>query len=318
MNLVDVLRARRRIGPFIRRTPLIDSRWLSDASDSRVWVKVESLQVANSFKSRGAFNAVLALIERRASSRLVTASAGNHGRALAVAAERFSLPLTVFTPADAPRTKLDAIRRHRATLRAEGRDYDDAERMAKSFAEETGAMFVSPYNDVDVIQGAATIALEMFEDRPDLDTIVVPIGGGGLIGGIAAATRALKPSCRVIGVEAAASCAFHTSVKAGHLVEIVPAPTLADGLAGNPDPGTITFPMIQNFVDDIATVDEDAIRKAIAGLVASEHLIAEGAGAVAIAAVLAGRIAVARRSLGLVLSGGNIDATTLRRVLTEL
>jgi threonine dehydratase len=139
-----------------------------------------------------------------------------------------------------------------------------------------------------------------------------------LIGGIAAATRALKPSCRVIGVEAAASCAFHTSVKAGHLVEIVPAPTLADGLAGNPDPGTITFPMIQNFVDDIATVDEDAIRKAIAGLVASEHLIAEGAGAVAIAAVLAGRIAVARRALGLVLSGGNIDATTLRRVLTEL
>jgi len=318
MNLVDVLRARRRIGPFIRRTPLIDSRWLSDASDSRVWVKVESLQVANSFKSRGAFNAVLALIERRASSRLVSASAGNHGRALAVAAERFSLPLTVFTPADAPRTKLDAIRRHRATLRAEGRDYDDAERMAKSFAEETGAMFVSPYNDVDVIQGAATIALEMFEDRPDLDTIVVPIGGGGLIGGIAAATRALKPSCRVIGVEAAASCAFHTSVKAGHLVEIVPAPTLADGLAGNPDPGTITFPMIQNFVDDIVTVDEDAIRKAIAGLVTSEHLIAEGAGAVAIAAVLAGRIAVARRSLGLVLSGGNIDATTLRRVLTEL
>jgi threonine dehydratase len=318
MNLVDVLRASRRIRPFIRRTPLIDSRWLSDASDGQIWLKLESLQVSNSFKSRGAFNAVLRLIEQGASARLVTASAGNHGRALAVAAERFSLPLIVFTPVDAPRTKLDAIRRHHATLRAEGRDYDDAERMAKSFVEETGAVFVSPYNDVDVIQGAATIALEMFENRPDLDTIVVPIGGGGLIAGVAAAARALKPSCRVIGVEAAASCAFQTSVKAGRLVKIVPGATLADGLAGNPDSETMTFPMIQRFVDEIVTVNEDEIRSAITGLAASEHLIAEGAGAVAIAAVLSARIAVARRSVGLVLSGSNIDAATLQRVLTGL
>jgi threonine dehydratase len=315
MNLIDVLRARRRIGPFVRRTPLIECDWLSDASGGRIWLKLESLQVSNSFKSRGAFNAVLRLMERQRSARLVTASAGNHGRALAIAAERFSLPLIVFTPADAPRTKIDAIRRHQATLRAEARDYDEAERMAKAFAEETGATFVSPYNDEDVIQGAATIALEMFEDRPDLDTIVVPIGGGGLISGIAAAATAFSPSCRVIGVEAAASCPFQTSIRAGRLVEIVPGPTLADGLAGNPDPGTMTFSMIQKFVHDIVTVDEEEIRHAIAGLAASEHLIAEGAGAVAIGAVLAGRIAVARRSAGLVLSGGNIDAATLQRVL---
>jgi threonine dehydratase len=320
VNLTDVLRARRRIAPYIRRTPLVESHWLSDLAHGQVGLKLESLQVSNSFKSRGAFNAVLRLCERAAPEtlHLVTASAGNHGRALAIAAERFSLPLIVFTPIDAPRTKLEAIRRHRAVLRAEGTDYDDAERRAKRYAGESGALFVSPYNDRDVIDGAATIALELFEDRPDLEMIVVPIGGGGLISGIAAAAHALKPSCRVVGVEAAASCAFQTSVRAGRLVEIVPAPTLADGLGGNPDPGTMTFPLIQKFVHDIVTVTEAEISQAIGGLTAFEHLIAEGAGAVTVAAVHSGRIDVANRSSALVLSGSNIDVTTLRRVLEGL
>lgn len=320
MKLIDVLRARRRIAPYIRRTPLVESSWLSDASGGRAWLKLESLQVSNSFKSRGALNAVIRLAEtpRSAAVRLVTASAGNHGRALAMAAERFSLPLVVFTPADAPRAKLDAIRRHGATLRAEGRDYDAAERMAKQYAEEHGDVFVSPYNDPDVIAGAATIALELFDERPGIETIVVPIGGGGLISGIAAAAQAINPACRVIGVEAAASCAFQTSVRAGRLVEIVPGPTLADGLGGNPDPGTITFPMIQKFVHDLVTVTEDEIRAAIAGLVAFEHLIAEGAGAVSVAAVLASKIDIANRSAVLVLSGSNIDAVKLQPVLAAL
>jgi threonine dehydratase len=320
MQLIDVLRARRRIAPFVRRTPLVESSWLSDAARGRVWLKVESLQVSNSFKSRGAFNAVRRLRDERPSDNvsLVTASAGNHGRALAIAAERFALPLTVFTPADAPRAKVDAIRRHRAMLRAESRDYDEAERTAKSYAQEHGAVFVSPYNDLDVIAGAGTIALELFEEQPGLDTLVVPIGGGGLISGIAAAARAINPECRVIGVEAQASCAFQTSVRAGRLVEIVPGPTLADGLGGNPDSGTITFPLIQKFVHEIVTVTEDDIRRAIGGLLAHEHLVAEGAGAVPMAAVLAGLIDVANRSAALVLSGSNIDLTTLQGVLAAL
>jgi threonine dehydratase len=320
MTLVDVLRARRRIAPFVRRTPLIESPWLSDAAGGHVWLKLESLQASNSFKSRGAFNAVIRLKENGQSTpvQLVSASAGNHGQALAMAAERFSYPLVVFTPADAPRTKLEAIRRHGATLRAEGRDYDDAERLAKQYATDQSAAFVSPYNDPDVIEGAATIGLELFEDRADWDSIVVPIGGGGLISGIAATAKAIKPWCRVVGVEAAASCPFQTSVRAGRLVEIIPGPTLADGLAGNPDSGTITFPMIQKYVDDIVTVTEDDIRGAIAGLASSEHLIAEGAGAVAVAALLAQRIDVANGTTALILSGGNIDATKLRTVLDAL
>jgi threonine dehydratase len=236
---------------------------------------------------------------------------------MAMAAERFAMPLLVFTPRDAPRTKIDAIRRHGATLRADARDYDEAERRAKTYAAENAAIFISPYNDADVIAGAGTTALELLEDQADCDTVVVPVGGGGLISGVAAAVKAVKPSSRVIGVEAAASCAFQTSIRAGKLVEIVPGPTLADGLGGNPDPGTITFSMIQRYVDDIVTITEEEIRRAIAGLVAAEHLIAEGAGAAGIAALLAGKVETRGRPAAVVLSGSNIDALRLKEVLSE-
>jgi len=316
MTLIDVFRARRRIAPYIRRTPLISSAWLSELARGVVSLKLESLQLSNSFKSRGAFNAVIARLERgsAAPARLVTASAGNHGRALAAAAEIFRLPLVVFTPVDAPQSKVAAIRRHGAELRAEGRDYDDAERLAKAFAAETGAEFISPYNDADVIAGAATIALEIAEDDVTINTIVVPIGGGGLISGIAAAAKAIDPGIEIVGVEVEASCAFQTSVRAGHLVPIVPGPTLADGLGGNPDPDTITFGLIQQLVDRIVTVSEEDLASAIVGLVESEHLIAEGAGAAAVAALVGQRIDVAGRRVGVIVSGANID----RRPLAEL
>jgi threonine dehydratase len=315
--MIDVLRARRRIAPHIRRTPLVRSTWLSDAAAASVSLKLESLQTSSSFKSRGAFNAVIARIERAEGPprRLVTASAGNHGRALAAAAEAFRLPLVVFTPAGAPKTKLDAIRRHGATLRAEGRDYDDAERMAKAFARETGAEFVSPYNDRDVVAGAATIALELFEDSPDLDTLVVPIGGGGLIGGVAQTAKAIRPDVDVIGVEVEASCAFQTSVRAGRLVEIVPGETLADGLGGNPDPETITFELIQRFVDRIVTVSEADLAAAVVGLVEHEHLVAEGAGAAATAAIAGRRIGVEGRRVAVIVTGSNIDRAKLASLL---
>jgi threonine dehydratase len=319
MTLVDVLRARQRIAPHIRRTPLLPSAWLSALAGARVSLKAESIQLSNSFKSRGAFNAVIARIERGAAvpAQLVTASAGNHGRALAAAAETFRLPLIVFTPADAPATKLDAIRRHGADLRADARDYDEAERQAQAFARETGADFISPYNDPDVIAGAATIALDIFEDAPETNVLVVPIGGGGLISGVGAAAKALQPGCEVIGVEADASCAFQTSVRAGKLVKIVPRETLADGLGGNPDPATITFAFIQQFVDRIVTVSEADLSAAIVGLVDSEHLIAEGAGAAATAAIVGARVDLKGRHAAVVLSGANIDRRRLAALLAN-
>jgi threonine dehydratase len=315
--MIDVFRARRRIAPYVRRTPLVRSAWLSDLTEAAVWLKLESLQVSSSFKARGAFNAVIARLERPGGppAQLVTASAGNHGRALAAAAEAFRLPLIVFTPADAPTTKLDAIRRHGAELRADGRDYDDAERLAQAFAKKTGAEFISPYNDPDVIAGAATIALEIFEDAADTDTLVVPIGGGGLISGIATAAKAIDARSEVIGVEVEASCPFQTSVRAGRLVEIVPGATLADGLGGNPDPETITFACIQRLVDRIVTVGEDHLSAAIVGLVEAEHLVAEGAGAAATAALVGKRIDVKGRRVAVILTGANIDRARLKSLL---
>jgi len=320
LRLIEVFRARRRIAPYVRRTPLAASPWLSQTASAPVSLKVESLQVSSSFKSRGAFNAVIARVERDGAGprELVTASAGNHGRALAAAAEAFRLPLVVFTPADAPRTKLEAIERHGATLRAEAPDYDGAEKMAKAFAAETGAEFISPYNDADVIAGAGTVALEIFEDAPATELLIVPIGGAGLISGMGLAAKSIAPACEVVGVEVEASCAFQRSVAAGRLVEIVPGPTLADGLGGNPDPETITFDFVRQFVDRIVVVSEDDLRAAIVGLVEHEHLVAEGAGAAATAAVVGGHVQASGRPTAIVLSGGNIDRARLASILGTL
>ncbi|HMF98969.1 MAG TPA: threonine/serine dehydratase [Vicinamibacterales bacterium] len=307
--MIEALRARRRIAPYIRRTPLVRSSWLSDSSGGDVWLKLESLQATNSFKARGAFNAVIARLERseRRPRPLVTASAGNHGSALAAAAATFSLPLVVITPANAPAAKLDAIRRHGADLRADARDYDEAERMAKTFARDTGAEFISPYSDQDVIDGAATVALELFEDVPDLETMVVPIGGGGLVSGAAAVAKAINPRVEVVGVELEVSHAFLASLRAGRLVEIAAGESLADGLGGNADPETITFALIQRLVDRIVTVSEDDLAAALVGLFEREHLITEGAGCAATAAVLRGRAEVSGRRAAVIVSGSNID-----------
>ena len=313
--MIDIFEARRRIAPYVRPTPLVHSAWASDASNAHVRLKLESLQRTSSFKLRGAFNAVIARLERGPLPQVVTASAGNHGRALAEAAAAFSVPLVVFTPRDAPRAKVDAIRRHGATLRPEGRDYDEAERLAKAFARETGADFISPYSDADVIAGAGTIALDLFDEAPDLEVFVVPIGGGGLISAIATVVKAIDPSRRVIGVELEASHPFQASLAAGQLVEIVAGPTLADGLVGNPDPDTITWPFIQRLVDRIVLVGEDDLRRAVVGLVEHEHVIAEGAGAAAPAAIVAKRLDCAGRRVAGIVSGANIDRAVLASIL---
>jgi threonine dehydratase len=316
--LMDAFLARRRIAPYVRRTPLVRSAWLSDLARANVSLKLESLQVSNSFKSRGAFNAVIARLERgdlAEGSTLVTASAGNHGRALAAAAEAFHLGLVVFTPVDAPQTKLSAIRRHGAQLRAEGRDYDHAEIMAKQFAADTGAPFISAYNDPDVIAGAATVALEIIEEAPDTGVLVVPIGGGGLISGVAGTAKAIDDARRVVGIELDVSCAFRTSVRAGMLVPIVAGASIAEGLGGNPDPETITFGFIQRHVDEIVTVSEDDLQAAVAGLVEAEHLIVEGSGAAGVAAILGRRVEVADRRVAVIVTGSNIDRARLASLL---
>jgi len=312
-RLDDVRRAAERIRGRVLRTPLRRSEWLSTEQRS-VHLKLEAIQPTCSYKIRGAFNAALSLREREAGHpRLVTASAGNHGRALAFAARALELPLTVFIAADAPRAKIDAIRAAGAELR-ECRDYDAAEREAKRHAASGAGLFISPYSHPDVIAGAGTVGLELLEDLPSLDAVVVPVGGGGLISGIGRVVKALSPSTRVIGVEVAASCPFTRSLEAGRLVTIDVRPSLADGLTGNLDPDTITLDIVREVADEIVVVDEVELRRALAGVVTHEHLIVEGAAATGPAALVAGTIH-ADGNVAIILSGANIDTERLIDVL---
>lgn len=309
--LLDILQASRRIAPFVVRTPLIESRWLGEWTNSRAFLKVESLQRTGSFKLRGASNAAVAL----GAPRLVTASAGNHGLALAYAAERLGSSATIFVPRAAPAVKQAAIRRHGAALHADAETYEDAERAAKDHARATGAVYVSPYNDRLVIAGAGTVGLEIAEDLPDADVVVVPIGGGGLASGVAVALKSINPLTEVVAVEAAASPAFSTALARGRVTPIEARPTLADGLAGNMDPDTVTFELVRRLVDRIVLVGEDDLRAAMVQLAGAEHLIAEGAGAVGVAALLAGKVQAAGRRVAVIVSGGNVDWDVLYDVM---
>jgi threonine dehydratase len=318
-SLADIVAARRRIGPHVRRTPLVTADWLARRRGETVRLKLESLQATHSFKLRGALNAVMALLARgngAARPTIVTASAGNHGCAIAHAAARNGLDAVVFVPRSTPRTKADAIRRLGATLRAEAASYDDAEREARALAAAGHGRYISPYNDADVIAGAGTIALELLDEAPETGRIVVPIGGGGLASGVAIAAKAIAPEIEIVGVEVSASPVFHTSLAAGRVSPIAVGETLADGLAGNLDAGTMTFDIVRRLVDRLVLVGEAELAYGLRALVEHEHLVAEGAGAVAVAAVLAGRMdPPARGETAIVVSGANIDVDVLARVL---
>jgi threonine dehydratase len=310
----DAHEAARRLAGHVVRTPLVHSPYLSERTGADVWLKVEALQITGSFKFRGALNAVLRLRQQRPDlSAILTASAGNHGLALATAASRAGLRTRIYLPATAPHAK----RARLASLGAEVLDrpsYDDAENDAREEAARTGATFVSPYDDEDVIAGAGTVGLEMLEDRSELDTIVVPVGGGGLIAGIGVAARSHRASVAVHGAEAGASPVFTSALAAGRPVIVEVRETLADGLAGNMDPASRTFGMVQTLVASVTAVDEAAIAAAMSSLVYRDRLVVEGAGAVGVAAILNG-LDVRGRRVGVVLSGRNVDEARLRTVL---
>ena len=314
-TVLDVYEARRRLRPQLPPTPLVHSSWLSSVTGGTVFLKLEIVNLTQSFKIRGALNAVLKLAERAKAAgdttpQIVTASAGNHGRALALAAERAGQVAVVFTPSGAPEVKKTAIREHGAVLRDDCVDYDTAERRAREFAADTGAVYISPYNHPDVIAGAGTIGLEIVEAMPALDTVIIPLGGGGLASGVALAIKAAAPRSAIIGVEVDASSPFTTGLAAGHIVTITPRESLADGLTGNLEPGSITFPLVQRLVHRIVTVSEDAVAGAMGALGGRERLIVEGAGATATAAVLAGRLSLRDQRAVVLVTGANVDLRT--------
>ena len=308
-TVIDVYEARRRLGTRLPRTPLLSSSWLSSIADGNVFLKIESLNLTNSFKIRGALNAALRLSESIDSdaTTIVAASAGNHGRSLALAAEELGMACVIFTPETAPEAKQNAIRRHGAILHSDCADYDAAERQAKEFADAEGGVYISPYNHPDVIAGAGTIGLEIVETMPAFDVLVVPLGGGGLASGVGLAVKAAAPQVTIVGVEVEASSPFTLSLEAGRITAITPRPSLADGLVGNLEPGSITFPLVKEVVDYVVTVSENDLGRAMKGLAAEERLIVEGAGAAAVAAIIAGKASAPGQRVVALVTGGNVD-----------
>jgi threonine dehydratase len=301
MTLSDFRRVRARIQPHVRTTPVVPSEI------PNLYLKLENLQHTHAFKVRGAFAHVLELMSSGETRTLLTVSAGNHGQAIARAAATFHRPCTVVVPASTPKNKIAAIEKYGADLRLEGSNYDEAEAWTLRLAENTDKYaFVSPYNDPLVILGQGTLALEIVEQRPDVAAIVVPIGGGGLAAGVAAAVKQLRPAVKVIGVQTEASAAIYHGLRAGRMVTVPDLPSIADGIAGNLDLDTMTFPLIQKYVDDVVLVSEDEIKAAMQHLMLREKLVAEGAAAVGVAAVLNQRI-TADGTIVAIVTGGNVD-----------
>jgi threonine dehydratase len=315
----DVAAAARRLTPLAWRTPFVPSLWLSDLVGTDVRLKLEMVQRTGSFKIRGAANALARLKETQPDvTDVVTASAGNHGQAMALAAVRFGMRARVFVPRTAPATKRDALRRLGADV-VEAATYDDAERDARAAGRTSGAVYVSPYNDPDVIAGAGTVALEMFEDCPELSVIVAPLGGGGLLSGTGIVAKSAGRPVVVIGAEAEASPVFTAALAAGHIVTVAVKPTLADGLAGNLEPGSRTFDLVRAVTDRVVAVTEASIGRAMLDLVYQERLVVEGAGATGVPALLhlwrRGEIDLTGRTVGVILSGRNVDGAVIAKIV---
>ncbi len=315
ITLRDIDQARTRIAGVAHRTPLEYARRLSREHGRDIMLKLESFQVTGSFKMRGAMSKLSLLTADQRANGVLTISAGNHGLAVAHCAEALGIDATIVVPESASRAKVEAIRRYPVTLIERAASYDEAERAARAMQRESGATFVSPYNDQDVIAGQGTIALEILEDASDVEAIIVPVGGGGLIAGVAIAAKAVNPNIKVYGVEPEASPTMSEALRAGRLLEIEEQETIADGLAGNIEPGSITFPIVQRLVDGIVLVNEESIRNAISRVAREDHLMIEGAAAASIVALA--DPGIEGRRVAAIITGRNITFDLFERVVSR-
>ncbi|GAA3003844.1 threonine ammonia-lyase [Microbacterium aurantiacum] len=318
-SLADFADAARVLDGVIARTPLDESLHLSDLLGVPVHLKLENLQRTGSFKIRGATYRLSRLTAEERARGVVAASAGNHAQGVALAAKALGIPATIFMPLGVPVPKLLATRGYGADVILEGATVETPLRLAADFAERTGAVFIHPFDHPDVIAGQGTLGLELMDDLPDLDTIVMSIGGGGLVAGVAAAVKARAAaegrSIRIIGVQAENSAAYPTSLAAGHPLDVETRPTIADGIAVA-RPGKLPFSIIRDHVDEVVTVSEDDIARALLVLLERAKQVVEPAGAAGVAAILAGKIRAAGPT-AVVLSGGNIDPLLLQRVVAH-
>jgi threonine dehydratase len=316
ISLQDVQDARKAIAPFVKPTSLVRSQFLSDFCSGNVFLKLENLQVTGSFKIRGAFNRLLHLSTKEKKG-IITASAGNHGQAVAYAARKLNLPARIVVPKTTPKIKVDGIKKYDADLVLFGDTYDEAEQKAKELARKDGYAYISPYNDEMIIAGHGTIGLEIIEALPNVDAVVVPVGGGGLISGIGIALKSTKTKVQVIGVQSEASPVMYESLKAGRIVEAQITETIAEGLSGGIEEGSITFKIAQEYADRVLLVREKTIRRAIYLLWTYDKQVAEGSGAAATAPIIEDKNLFSGRTVVALITGGNIEAELFRSILAS-
>ena len=314
VTLGMILEARERLKGVAQRTGMVQFKALSD-EHSQVYLKTEDLQNTGSFKVRGAYIKIASLSAEERACGVIASSAGNHAQGVALAAKAFGVPATIVMPAGAPLSKVKATRELGANVVLHGTVYDDAYAEACRIQKETGATFIHPFDDPMVIAGQGTIGLEIMDDLPDVGTIVVPIGGGGLASGVAAAVKMLHPDVRVIGVQASGAAGMKASLDAGHIVELPSAKTIADGIAVK-RPGENSFELCRQYLDEVVTVDDDEIAQAILFLMERGKMVAEGAGAAPVAAIINRKFDVSGK-VAAVISGGNIDVTMLSRIIEK-
>jgi threonine dehydratase len=313
VSLADVERAAETIKPLALRTPMEESRWLSALTGSAVMLKCENLQRTGSFKVRGAYTRMSHLSDEERALGVVAASAGNHAQGVALAAQALGIKATVFMPEGAPIPKEKATRGYGADVVFHGRYLEDSLAEARAFQQRTGAILIHPFDNADVVAGQGTVGLEILEQAPDVETIVVPCGGGGLLSGIAVAVKAKHPEVQVIGVQADGAAAYPDSLAAGHPVALESMSTMADGIAVGL-PGEVTFSTVRDLVDEIITVSEASLSRAVLATLERAKMVVEPAGAAAVAAILDDPSRFGSPTVG-VLSGGNIDPLLLGKVI---
>lgn len=306
-----------RLKSVVYKTPFSFAPNLTKMSGYNVYLKKENLQITGSFKLRGAFNKIALVVKDNSKANVVAASAGNHAQGVAFAANHFGIKATIVMPESTPLTKVQGVMAFGAEVILYGLNYDEAYKRAIEFAKESGAVFVHPFADDDVIAGQGTIALEMFEEADDLDAIIVPVGGGGLISGVAMAAKELNPNIKIIGISADGAPAMKESFDAKKPIDSLSVRTIADGIAVR-DTSPFTLKYIIENIDEMITVCEDEIANAILFLLEKQKLLVEGAGAVGVAALMHGKIDLPKNSnVAIVVSGGNIDVTMLSLIIEK-
>ena len=314
LKLYDFMEARERLGTITVKTKLIHSSVFSDECGNDVYIKPENLQRTGSFKLRGAYNKIAKLTKEEKSHGVIASSAGNHAQGVALAAQRLGAKAVIVMPKHTPLIKVEATRKYGAEVVLAGEVYDEAYAKAVELQKEHGYTFVHPFDDEGVIEGQGTIALEVLEELPDADVILVPIGGGGLISGVAAAAKLKNPNIKIIGVEPEAAACMKASLAAGKVVSLTSVETVAEGTAVK-TPGELTFAFTKKYVDEIITVSEMEIMSALLSLIEKHKLIAEGAGVLSLAALQ--KLSFKHKKVAAIVSGGNIDISTISALIDK-